>query len=127
VVEIKLGLREPVIQVGNLEIKRDFLDVRDVCDAYITLMERGTRGETYNVCTGRSYVIRDLLDQMCRLAGVNVAVVVDPNRLRPADTPELRGTGDKIRSDTGWVPRITIEETLTGLLAYWETVLLEKH
>lgn len=123
VAEIKLGRREPVIQVGNLDVKRDFLDVRDVCAAYVALMERGTKGEIYNVCTGASYVLRDLLDKMCKLAGVDVNVVIDPNRLRPADTPELRGVADKIRTDTGWKPKYTIEETLGELLRHWETVL----
>ncbi len=125
VAEIKLGQRDPVIEVGNLDVKRDFLDARDVCDAYIALMEKGTRGETYNICTGVSYVIRDLLDMMCRLAGVDVNIVVDPNRLRPADTPELRGIGDKIQADTGWAPRFKIEETLTDLLRHWEAALQE--
>jgi len=126
VTEIKLGRREPVIEVGNLDVKRDFLDARDVCDAYIVLMEKGTRGETYNICTGVSYVLRELLDTMCRLAGVDVNIVVDPNRLRPADTPELRGVGDKMHADTGWVPRFKIEDTLTDLLRHWETVLQEE-
>jgi GDP-4-dehydro-6-deoxy-D-mannose reductase len=112
--------------VGNLDVKRDFLDVRDVCDAYIVLMEKGTRGETYNICTGVSYGLRDLLDTMCRLAGVEVNIVVDPNRLRPADTPELRGIGDKIHADTGWAPGFKIEDTLTELLHYWEAVLQEE-
>jgi GDP-4-dehydro-6-deoxy-D-mannose reductase len=127
VAEIKLGLREPVIEVGNLEIKRDFLDVRDVCSAYIALMEHGTKGEVYNVCTGGSYVLRDLLERMCRLAGVDVEIVVDPNRLRPADTPELRGVADKIRTDTGWKPEYSIEDTLGELIRHWETVLQDKN
>jgi GDP-4-dehydro-6-deoxy-D-mannose reductase len=118
--EIKLGRREPVIRVGNLDVKRDFLDVRDVCEAYVALLERGTRGETYNVCSGNTFVIRDLLDKLCELSRVDVDVEVDSDRVRPVDTPELRGDNGKIRADTGWSPRIPIEDTLRSLLDYWE-------
>lgn len=120
IVEVKLNRREPVIHVGNLDVRRDFLDVRDVCDAYMTLLERGKRGETYNVCSGNSHRIRDLLETLCRLAGVDVEVVVDPERVRPVDTPELRGDYGKLHADTGWSPRIPVEETLRSLLDYWE-------
>lgn len=120
IAEIKLGRREPVIRVGNLDVKRDFLDVRDVCDAYMALLERGNRGLTYNVCSGRSYGLRDLLDRLCDIAGVEVKIEVDPDRLRPADTPELRGDPARILNDTGWSPQTPIEETLRSLYESWE-------
>jgi len=120
IAEIKLGRREPVIRVGNLDVKRDFLDVRDVCDAYIALLERGRRGLTYNVCSGLSYGLRDLLDRLCEIAGVEVKIEVDPDRLRPADTPELRGDPARLERDTGWSPRIPVEETLRSLYESWE-------
>lgn len=123
IAEIKLGRRDPVIHVGNLDVKRDFLDVRDVCDAYLALLENGARGETYNVCSGNSYRLRDLLDRLRDLAGVEVRIEVDPDRLRPADTPELRGDPAKIAAHTGWKPRIAIDDTLRSLLEYWERVL----
>ncbi len=121
---IKLGKRDPVIHVGNLDTKRDFLDVRDVCEAYIGLLEGGRRGEIYNVCSGNSYRIGDLLDRLCVLAGVYVEIKIDPSRLRPVDTLELRGDPAKIKTDTGWRPKIPIEETLRWLLTYWEQKLL---
>jgi GDP-4-dehydro-6-deoxy-D-mannose reductase len=123
VAETKLAYREPVIKVGDLEVRRDFLDVRDVCDAYLALLQRGKRGETYNVCSGQSFRLRDMLDRLCEVAGVKVEIVVDPERLRPADTPELRGDPAKIRNDTGWEPRIPIEDTLRSLVRYWERAL----
>jgi GDP-4-dehydro-6-deoxy-D-mannose reductase len=123
IAEIKVGRREPVIRVGNLEAKRDFLDVRDVCEAYLTLLEKGAKGETYNVCSGNSYRIQDLLDKLCELSGVDVRIEVDPDRLRPSDTPELRGDPSKIREDTGWSPQTPIDDTLSSLLEYWEGVL----
>jgi len=123
VAEIKLGRREPVIRVGNLDVKREFLDVRDVCDAYLALLERGRRGETYNVCSGISYGLRDMLERLCAIAGVEVTIEVDPERLRPVDTPELRGDPAKIESDTEWRAKTPIEDTLRSLVEYWEGVV----
>jgi GDP-4-dehydro-6-deoxy-D-mannose reductase len=120
VAQIRRGLRKPVIDVGNVEVRRDFLDVRDVCDAYVVLLKKGRSGETYNVCSGRSYRIRDLLDRMAELAGVKVKVHVDEKRLRPVDVPELRGDPTKMREHTGWTAKRPIEETLKSLLEYWE-------
>jgi GDP-4-dehydro-6-deoxy-D-mannose reductase len=123
VAEIRRGRRRPVIDVGNLEVRRDFLDVRDVCDAYVALLEKGCSGETYNVCSGNSYRLRDLLDRLCALAGAEVRINVDPARLRPVDVAELRGDPSKMREHTGWTAKHPIEETLTTLLEYWDREL----
>jgi len=120
VAAIKAGRRDATLQVGNLDVRRDFLDVRDVCDAYVTLMQRGRSGETYNVCSGRSYRIGDLLDQLCAIAGTRVKIEVDAARLRPVDMTELRGDPSKIREHTGWTAKRPINETLRALLEYWE-------
>lgn len=120
VAEIKSGAREPVIEVGNVDVRRDFLDVRDVCDGYVVLLQKGRSGETYNVCSGRSYRIGDLLDQLCAIAGVRVTIRVDETRLRPVDMPELRGDPAKMREHTGWTARRPINETLRSLLDYWD-------
>lgn len=120
IAEIKAGRREAVLRVGNLDVKRDFLDVRDVCAAYVLLLHKGESGRTYNVCSGRSYRIRDLLDRMCELAGVEVDVVVDPARLRPVDMPELRGDPSLLAAATGWAPSVPIDDTLRWLLSDWE-------
>jgi GDP-4-dehydro-6-deoxy-D-mannose reductase len=122
VAEIRRGRRAPVIDVGNVEVRRDFLDVRDVCDAYVVLLMRGRSGETYNVCSGQSYRVRDLLDRLCALAGVTVKIHVDASRLRPVDMPELRGDPGKMREHTGWTAKHPIDETLQSLLDYWDGV-----
>jgi GDP-4-dehydro-6-deoxy-D-mannose reductase len=121
--EIKRGLREAEIEVGNLDVRRDFLDVRDVCDAYVVLLKKGRMGETYNVCSGQSYRVGDLLRQLCTRAGVHVDIRVEVARLRPVDTPELRGDATKMRQHTGWSAKVAIEDTLKSLLAYWDGVL----
>lgn len=119
IAEIAAGTREPVLRVGNLDVRRDFLDVRDVCAAYSALLDRGESGETYNVCSGRSYGLRDLLESLCELAGVEPKIEVDPDRLRPVDMPELRGDAGKIEAATGWKASIPIDDTLRSLLDYW--------
>jgi GDP-4-dehydro-6-deoxy-D-mannose reductase len=106
--------------VGNLDIRRDFLDVRDVCDAYVVLLKRGRSGETYNVCSGNSYRIRDLLDTFCVLAKIKVTVHVDQARMRPVDMPDLRGDATKIHEHTGWNAKLEIKETLKSMLEDWD-------
>jgi GDP-4-dehydro-6-deoxy-D-mannose reductase len=123
VAEIKRGKREPVMSVGDLDVRRDFLDVRDVCDAYVALLMKGRSGETYNVCSGSSYRIRDLLEKMCALAGVEVTIKVDKARLRPVDMRELRGDPSKIREHTGWTAKLPIEDTLQSMLDDWDRKL----
>jgi GDP-4-dehydro-6-deoxy-D-mannose reductase len=116
---IEAGQLEPVIRVGNLESRRDFTDVRDTVRAYRALVERGTPGRAYNVCSGQAYRMRDLLDALVALARVSVAVQPDPDRFRPNDTPLLLGDLSRIRAATGWEPRVPIEQTLHDLLDYW--------
>jgi len=123
VAAIRRGEREAEIEVGNLDVRRDFLDVRDVCDAYVVLLKKGRMGETYNVCSGQSYRVGDLLRELCALAGVHVAIRVDVARLRPVDTPELRGDPTKMSQHTGWTTKTPIQETLKSLLDYWDGVL----
>jgi GDP-4-dehydro-6-deoxy-D-mannose reductase len=120
VAEIKRGKREAVIDVGDLDIRRDFLDVRDVCDAYVMLLKKGIGGETYNVCSGNSYRIRDLLDRICALADIEVNVRVDQARMRPIDMRELRGDPTKIYEHTGWKAKLNIDETLKAMLEDWD-------
>jgi GDP-4-dehydro-6-deoxy-D-mannose reductase len=97
--------------------------VRDVCDAYTVLLKKGRSGETYNVCSGNSYRIRDLLEKLCALAGVDVQVRVDQARMRPVDMRELRGEAAKIKGHTGWTAKLDIDETLKAMLDDWDRKL----
>ncbi|HLA75970.1 MAG TPA: GDP-mannose 4,6-dehydratase [Vicinamibacteria bacterium] len=119
IAEIELGRRPPLIEVGNLEAIRDFSDVRDVVRAYWALLDRGEPGEVYNVCSGRSLRIRDLLDRLIALAEVDVEIRVDGSRLRPADIPALVGDPRKLQQATGYAQKIELAETLADLLRYW--------
>lgn len=103
---------DPVMLVGNLEAKRDFLDVRDVVAAYAALAQHGKSGEIYNVCSGTAASMRDILSELIRIAHVPVEVREDPARMRPADVPLLYGSNAKIREATDWVPAIPLRATL---------------
>ncbi|HEY8550304.1 MAG TPA: GDP-mannose 4,6-dehydratase [Vicinamibacterales bacterium] len=113
------GQASPVLRVGNLSARRDLTDVRDVVRAYVSLMAHGTPGEVYNVCSGRAYAVREVLDGLIAQSGVKVDVQVDPNLLRPVDQPLLLGRCDKVREAVGWVPEIPLEQTLRDVLADW--------
>jgi GDP-4-dehydro-6-deoxy-D-mannose reductase len=123
VVEIEMGLRDPVIRVGNLEARRDFTDVRDTVRAYWLALEKGEPGEVYNVCTGRSWSIQEILDKLLDLAGVEVRVEKDPARMRPSDVPLLEGDASRLKEATNWEPVIPFEQTLSDLLDDWRQKL----
>jgi GDP-4-dehydro-6-deoxy-D-mannose reductase len=118
---IEAGRAEPVLRVGNLESQRDITDVRDTVRAYQALAEQGTPLRPYNVCSGRAYRMRELLDMLVSMARVRVDVEVDPARLRPSDNPIVLGSHARLTADTGWRPEISIEQTLADLLDYWRT------
>lgn len=107
------------LRVGNLSSKRDFTDVRDIVRAYILLAAKGKPGEAYNVCTGRSRSGQEILDLLLEISPQKIRTEQDPERMRPADIPDLRGDATKIRLDTGWAPRIPLEQTLSDTLSYW--------
>ena len=123
IAEAEAGLRPPVIAVGNLDPRRDFLDVEDVVQALWALLDRGSPGEVYNLCSGQAPSIRELLEIYLKLARSEVEVREDPGRLRPADEPILLGDNSKLRAATGWQPRVPLQESAQRILAYWREVV----
>jgi GDP-4-dehydro-6-deoxy-D-mannose reductase len=119
IAEIEKGLKKPVIEVGNLEAKRDFSDVRDTVEAYWLSLEKGVPGEVYNICSGETVKIKDMLDMLLSLSSVDVEVRQDPARMRPSDVPILLGDYSKFKEVTGWEPKISFKKTLEDLLNYW--------
>lgn len=111
---------EPVLMVGNLTPKRDFLDVRDVVDAYLALAAHGVPGEIYNVCSASAVSVREILGELIRIAHVPVEVREDPARMRPADVPVLYGSNAKLREATGWSPRISLRKTLQDVYSCFD-------
>jgi GDP-4-dehydro-6-deoxy-D-mannose reductase len=119
IAEIEAGRREAVLRVGNLDAQRDITDVRDTVRAYHALLERGAVRRPYNVCSGKTYSMRALLDVLLSLARVRVRVETDPARLRPSDTPVVHGSHARLTAETGWQPQIPIDQTLSDLLDHW--------
>jgi GDP-4-dehydro-6-deoxy-D-mannose reductase len=105
-----------VVPVGNTTPRRDFTDVRDVVRAYRLLVEHGTPGEAYNVCSGVDVAIADLVDRLLRMAARPMRLEEDATLLRPVDVPVLRGDSTKLREATGWVPEVPLDRTLVDIL-----------
>lgn len=116
IAEIEAGKKEPLILVGNLDSKLDFSHAKDVCNGYITLMEKGESGEVYNVGSGVPHSIKELLDTLLSFSTVKVEIKSDPERFRPnevfyADVSKLKALG--------WEPKYSFEEMLKETLEWW--------
>lgn len=118
-VEIKKSGRGGILKVGDLSPERDFLDVRDVVDAYVTILLRRDQiksGEAFNICAGRSFKIVHVLNKLIEFSGAEVEVVVDPERLRPVDMPIVNCSSDKLRAQLNWAPKYSLEQSLRDIL-----------
>lgn len=113
--EMHAGAREPLLQVGNLDPSRDFLDVRDVARAYVTMMERGESGRIYNVCSGEARPMTEIVEELVRISGTGARIDVDQARFRPVEIPLLVGDPSRLMA-LGWSAEIPLERTLTDLL-----------
>jgi GDP-4-dehydro-6-deoxy-D-mannose reductase len=107
---------EAVVPTGNLEPVRDLLDVRDVTEAYLALLERGTPGEAYNIARGEGKSLAEMFRQLADLIGVRAEPRPDPALARSRDLPHLVGDSTKLRRATGWTPTIALDQTLRGLV-----------
>ena len=122
-VEVEKGVRE-FLEVGNLDTIRDFTDGRDAVKALWLLAENGVTGEVYNLCSGKSYTMSDILKSAISLSGLqNVPIRQVPAKMRPYDDPIYLGDNSKLRK-LGWTPIIPIEKTLSDLLNYWRETLV---
>lgn len=115
----EVGLQPPVIDVGNLAARRDFSDVRDVVRAYVLAITDGEAGQVYNVGSGRSRSIQEVLDSLLALSSTSIEVRQDPQRMRPSDVPDMVCDASRLRQKTGWQPAISFEQSLSDVLEYW--------
>ncbi len=122
VTEAEAGITPPVIKVGNLEAERDFTDVRDVVRAYHMALLHCRPGDVYNLGSGRAVSIRYILDFFLTRCRVPLKIMKDEGRMRPWDNPKVICDSTKFRAETGWQPKIPLEQTLTDTLDYWRTV-----
>jgi GDP-4-dehydro-6-deoxy-D-mannose reductase len=119
IAEIEKQKQEPVIRVGNLDAKRDFTDVRDMVKAYALLLEEGEVGEVYNIGSGRSHKISEVLEFFLSKAKVAIKHETDSNKLRPSDIPDFVADYSKMHKLTGWKPEISFEKSLEDILNFW--------
>ena len=119
IARIEAGQCAPVIEVGNLDARRDLSDVRDVVRAYVGIGEAGSVGRPYNVCTGVAVRMSDVLSRLLTLARVRAEIRADPARSRPSDAPVVLGSHERLSRELGWQPAIPLEQTLSDLLESW--------
>ena len=122
-IRIKKGLHPPVLEVGNLEPRRAFLDVNDAVQGFYVAALKGKRGEAYNLCATTTYKIGELLQLAIRLSGVKAEIRPVSHLMRPSDERIIFGSTEKLRKDTGWKPTRTVEQTLSSMLWYWDRVM----
>lgn len=104
------------LTTGNVDLIRDYSDVRDVVQAYDRLLEHGKSGEIYNVCRGEGLSLRSIIGKAARLLDLEVEIEVDPARLRPGEPRIVIGSAAKLRRETGWLPRFSLDQTLGDML-----------
>jgi GDP-4-dehydro-6-deoxy-D-mannose reductase len=120
VIRIKKGLQSPVIEVGNLKPRRAFLDVNDTVRGFYLAAIKARRGESYNLCATKTHEIGGLLRSAIRLAGIKAEIKPVARLMRPSDERIIFGSSAKFHRDTGWKPEISIEQTLSLMLEYWD-------
>lgn len=123
IAEIEKNKREAVLRVGNLDAKRDFTNVKDMVRAYSLAVEKGKDGEAYNIGTGTSYKISEILEKLVGMSSTKIKIERDENLFRPNDNPELICDNRKFIQLTGWKPTISIDATLKDTLDYWRNII----
>ena len=107
------------ILVGNLEAHRDLTYVKDIARAYVLLMNQGEKGEVYNVGSGVTYSVKEILQKLINLRGQEIKIVVDQQRFRPIDVPIVLADNSKL-SQLGWQPKVDINSALEQTLNYYQ-------
>jgi GDP-4-dehydro-6-deoxy-D-mannose reductase len=119
VVAVERGRQAPVLETGDLRPSRDLTDVRDTVAAYVLLLEHGRAGEAYNVASGQAYTMQTVLDRLLALAGLTAEVHQRTELVRPTEQASVHADASKLRRETGWRPRFTLDQTLADTLDYW--------
>lgn len=119
IAEIEAGLRMPQMAVGTLDVARDFSDVRDIVRGYHLALTSGRPGEVYNLGSGQTHSVHDLLETLIAASTVTIEVVQDASRARPVDVPCVVADCTRVREHTGWQPQISFQQSLHDVLDYW--------
>lgn len=123
IAEILLGQKDPVLDVGDLDVTRDFTDVRDVVNAYLLLLQRGQAGQIYNICSGTEQHMAQAVQTMAEIAGVQVQTRQDPSRFRKASQRRSCGSNTLLQTQTGWQPAISWQQSLSDIIKGWKLKL----
>jgi GDP-4-dehydro-6-deoxy-D-mannose reductase len=123
IAQIEKGDEKSEISVGNLQAKRDFTDVRDMVKAYELALKKGVSGEVYNIGSGESHKINDILHALLSFSSKKITVNIDQSRFRPIDVPEIVCDCSKFQKLTKWQPEIPFEKTLQDILDYWRKIV----
>ncbi len=122
---IERGEQEPVMKVGNLSMRREFLDVRDVVDAYVRVIQRFDslrNGAVFNVASGHAIAVDAILKMLLTMSSKEISVAPDPERLRRNDTPVMAGNAEAARRALEWMPRRSVTDTLQSVLDYYRQI-----
>lgn len=119
IARIEAGLQKPLMKVGDLTARKDFTDVRDMARAYIAAIEMCPPLQFFNICSGKSYSIKEVLEMLLEISGVEARVVQDKKRLRATRSSATRVDASAFRKITGWKPKIPLRQTLSDILDYW--------
>ncbi len=104
------------LEVGNIDVKRDFIDVRDAADIYFRLLLKGKKGEIYNVCSGTPVSLREVIKSCCRFLIIDPEIRVDVKRIRPSDIQIIYGDNTKLKKETGWNQKYSLETSLKEII-----------
>lgn len=121
IAEIEAGRRKPLIKVGDLSAQKDFTDVRDMVNAYKLGIEKCPPGEIFNICSGKTHSISELLDTLLKISGTNAKIVQEKKRLRATASTDFKADARKFKRITAWKPLISFKNTLKDILDYWRS------
>ena len=120
-VNIASGKSENKMMVGNIDVIRDFTDVRDVVDAYWRIIKKSPNREVYNVCSGRGVKLRDIIDTTANHLGIKPNICVDPARVRANEIPSVIGDNTKLKQELGWSPKYKLSQTIADMVQYMKS------
>ena len=120
VVAIAQGRAAPVISAGDIDVTRDFTDVRDIVSGYASLLGAGAPGRVYQLCSGVERSVRGILQQLLALKGVDARIEQDPSKFRPAEQRRMVADNNRVSRDTGWLPAVQWETTLQDIIEEME-------
>lgn len=124
IAEIDAGVRPPTVTTGNLKVRRDFSDVRDIVRGYFLLLEKGEAGDVYQLCSGQPVFLELILQSLSSLMSKPITAFVDVSKMRSGEVPVVWGDPSKTKMATSWTPQFDLETTLRDLKLYWDQRIL---